>query len=134
MKLMDIAANLLSEKMGVDAGEAAKGLEGLIGDGQGGVNVASLVGMFQQGGMADAVSSWLGDGSNASIDADAVKNALGGDQVASAAAQSGVDADALAGGLSAMLPDLIDRASSGGELLKSMDDFRGLADFAKKFF
>ncbi len=134
MNLMDIAAKLLGDRLGVDAGAASKGLEGLMGDGAGGVQLASLVDMFRGGGFADVVSSWLGDGANLSIDADAVRNAFGGEKLAQAAGAAGVDADALAGGLSDVIPQLIDKASSGGELLSSLGGVEGVAALAKRFF
>ena len=45
---------------------------------QNGGNVGDLLGKLQQGGLGDALQSWIGTGSNASVDAAQIQNALGG--------------------------------------------------------
>jgi uncharacterized protein YidB (DUF937 family) len=134
MNLMETAANLLSEKLGVDVGAAIAGLQRLLGDGDGNLDIGALVSTLQQAGLADAVSSWLGDGANQGVDPDALTASLGGADMASAADTMGVSTDTLANGLSDVIPQLIDRASSGGSLLDSLGGIGGLAGMAKKFF
>lgn len=134
MNLMETAANMLGDKLGIDPEAAISGLTGLFGSGDGGLDIAQLMGMVQEGGLGDALSTWLGDGENMSIDAAAIKDSLGADQVSSAAETMGVSGDALAGGLSDIIPNLIDQASSGGNLLDSLGGLGGVADLAKKLF
>jgi len=92
--------------------------------------VAGLVGNLKEKGMGDVAESWLGDGDNKDISPDQLKEALGADQVSQAAAELGTDEGSLLGGLQAALPQLVDKASSGGSLLGSLG---GLGGIAKKF-
>ena len=57
---------------------------------QNGGNVGDLLGKLQQGGLGDALQSWIGTGSNASVDAAQIQNALGG-SLSNAAAKVGLD-------------------------------------------
>ena len=134
MNLMETAANMLGERLGIDAGSAISGLQKLFGDGGGGFDIASLIGLMQQGGLGDVVGSWLGDGANSGIDPSALISSLGADKVADAAGSMGVEPGALANGLSEVLPGLVDQASSGSSLLDSVGGLGGLAGMAKKLF
>jgi len=134
MELLETAARLLSEKLGIDEGAASGGLSSLLGDGAGGLDLGAVVGALGQGGLGDIVGSWLGDGDNAPVSPAALTDALGADRLAAAAASMGIDADSLGNGLSDLLPDLIDRSSSGGSLLDAVAGEGGIADLAKRFF
>lgn len=134
MNLMETAANMLGDRLGIDPETAITGLSGLFGGGDGGLDIARLMEMVQGAGLGDALASWLGDGENMSIDAAAVTESLGADEVAAAADTMGVSSDALAGGLSDVIPGLIDQASSGGSLLDAVGGLGGVADLAKKLF
>lgn len=134
MDLMNMAAQLLGERLGIDPENTMKGLHGLFDGGDGGFDIASLVGSLQQGGLAEAVSSWLGDGQNTSVDTASIQSSLGADKIADAAKTMGVSAESLSDGLSDVIPNLIDQASSGGSLLDSIGGLGGVADMAKKLF
>jgi uncharacterized protein YidB (DUF937 family) len=134
MDLMGTAASLLGEKLGINAETAIAGLQKLFGNSAGQLDIASLVGLMQQGGLNDIVSSWLGDGGNQAISPDALQNAIGADKIGEAASTMGVDSGSLLGGLSDMVPQLVDQASSGGSLLDSVGGLGGVADIAKKLF
>jgi len=75
-------------------------------------------------------SSWLGDGDNADISADQLKDVLGGDKISEAAAQLGTDEGSLLESLREAIPQMVDKSSSGGSL---MDSLGGLGGMAKKF-
>lgn len=134
MDIMAIAAKMLGEKLGINQDLVVTGLQKLFGDGAGGLDLGAIVGLLQQGGLNNAVSSWLGDGDNQSIDSASLIDSLGADKVNDAAGSMGVSSDSLAGGLSDILPQLIDQSSSGGSLLDSVGGIGGVADMAKKFF
>ena len=57
---------------------------------QNGGNAGELLGKLQQGGLGDALQSWIGTGSNASVDASQIQNALGSN-LSEAAAKVGLD-------------------------------------------
>ena len=78
----------------------------------GGLN--GLVEKFNQVGLGDAVSSWIGRGENQAISGDQLSAALGSDVVTKAASQLGLDPSQLAGQLAQMLPGLIDKLTPNG--------------------
>ena len=136
MDIVNMGVELLTEKLGlsVDPDTVQAALSGLLGDGQGGIDLAGLSQkMLSSGGLTDIVGSWLGDGGNAGIDAGQILSLLGEGKVAEFASQVGTDTDSAASGLSQVLPELMDKASSGGELLDSLGGAGGLLGAAKSF-
>lgn len=134
MNLMEIATGLLADKLGIDRETAVGGLQKLFGDGSGQIDIAGLVGMLQQGGLSDIVGSWLGDGGNASVSPESLQDAIGTDRINDAATSMGVESGSLLGGLSDILPQVVDQASSGGNLLEGLGGMGSVADLAKKLF
>ena len=133
MDIKNIASGLLAKKLGVSNDMVGGIMDKLIGNGDK-MDVASLVGNLKEKGLGDVADSWLGDGANQEISTDQLKEALGGEQIAQAAAELGTDEGSLLGGLQAALPQLVDKASSGGSLLDSIGGIGGLAGMAKKLF
>jgi uncharacterized protein YidB (DUF937 family) len=134
---MEIGANILNQQLGtsLDPEQVGAALSGLIGDGKGGIDLGSLVSkMTASGDLSSIVSSWLGDGANAAITPDKIVSMLGESNVTDFASKLGVDADAAAGGLAEALPQMLDKASSGGNLLDSVGGVGGLLGAAKSFF
>lgn len=134
MNLMEMAVGLLSDKLGIDSENAMSGLQGLFGGDGEGLDIASLLGNLQQGGLGDIVSSWLGDGANMGIDSSSLQNAFGAEKIDAAAQTMGIESSSLLGGLTDVIPQLVDKASSGGSLLDSVGGLGGVADIAKKLF
>lgn len=132
MDFKNIAAGMLADKLGMESSQVGGIMDKLVGGGDK-MDVAGLLGNLQEQGLGDIASSWLGDGANQSISADQLKSALGAEQVTQAAAELGTDANSLLGGLQAALPQLVDKASSGGSLLDSVGGLSGVAGMAKKF-
>jgi uncharacterized protein YidB (DUF937 family) len=94
-------------------GGLARVLGGLLAE-QGGLG--GLVEKFKQGGMADQVNSWIGNGQNLPATAEQISQILGSDTVRNIARQLGIDPDQAAQQLSAMLPGLIDKLTPHGEV------------------
>ena len=138
MDIAKIATQLLAQKMGganASEGQMQNALQGLIGGGSDGLNIGELVGKFSQnGGLANQLQSWLGDGANEGLSADNVKQVFGNQQVQQFASQLGVDEEQAAGGLADMLPQLIDKSSSGGNLLDAVGGVGGALNMAKGLF
>ena len=80
----------------------------------GGLN--GLVEKFNQHGMGDIVSSWIGQGNNLPISADQITSALGNGTLGNIASQMGIDPAQLSGQLAQMLPGLIDKLTPNGAL------------------
>lgn len=138
MDLMKLATTVLASKLGGSAGGNSDMLQSVIGSllggsGGQGIDLGSLVGNLQGGGLADIAESWLGDGDNAEISESQITDLLGSDKLKQAAQQLGADEGDLLSGLKEMLPQVVDKSSSGGSLLDSVGGIGGLASMASKF-
>lgn len=129
MDIKSLAAGMLMKKLGGDSGAIGGVLDNLVGSGDS-MDLGSLVSGLKDKGLGDVAGSWLGDGENKSISVDQLKDVLGADQVSEAAAKLGTDEGSLLDGLKDALPQMVDKASSGGSLLGSLGGVSGLA---KKF-
>ena len=137
MDIMQIATQLLTQqfKDKVSADNVKTALSGLMGDGKGGLDISGIVSkLSSSGNMAGMMSSWLGDGDNDNIEADQITEVFGADKITSFAKNLGVDEKSASSGLAAVLPNLIDKSSSGGNLLSGVGDIGGALNMAKKLF
>ncbi len=134
MDLMKMGQQLLGDKLGDNAGGMMEALSGLT-SGEG-LDLAGIKDKLTAGGMGEQVNSWLGDGENQAVSPDQVKNALGADGVAQVAEKLGVDSDTAASQLGDILPGLMDKASSGGDLMSQFTGggAGGLLNMAKGLF
>jgi len=129
-----IAAKIGGNLMNNDAiGNVMGSLLGGAGGQAGGLDIGSLVNGMKEKGMGDVADSWLGDGDNADISADQLKDVLGADKISAAAAELGTDEGSLLEGLREAVPQMVDKSSSGGSLLDSLGGLGGVANMAKKF-
>lgn len=130
MDFKSMAIKMAMEKMGGgDEGLLGSALGSLLGNSSDddGFDLAGLAEQFTGGGLGNALQSWLGDGANDSVSAEQVTNALGADKIAGFAQQLGIGQEEAASKLSDLLPDLMDKSSSGGSLLGNA------ADLASRF-
>ncbi len=136
MDLMKMGKDLLADKLGDKAGGIMDALSGLAG-GSGNLDMGSLMNKLKEGGLADKVDSWMGDGDNSAVSADELKAAFGEDKIAAASTKMGVDSNTAAQQLSDALPDLADKFSAGGSLLdasalmEKLGGASGVLDMAK---
>ena len=130
MDLMKMGMDLLGDKLG-DAGGIMEALGGLTGGD--GLDLGGIADKLKQGGLGDQVDSWMGDGENLPVSADQVKEAVGEDKLSEMAGKLGVDSDGAADKLSQLLPTVMDKASSGGNLLEQFTTGNPL-DIAKGLF
>ncbi len=137
MDLIQMGAQMLSDKAGinVDPATISSALTNLLGDGNGNLDLAGLAGrMAQGGGLESVLGTWLGDGANSPISAQSIIDLLGKGKVAEFANSVGTDTETAASGLSDVIPQLMDKASSGGSLLDSVGGIGGLMGAASSFF
>lgn len=128
MDLMKIGTDLLMSKLGAngaDSSQVTEMLGGLLGGGDA-PDLGGLLSSLQGGGAADAVSSWLGSGENQPLDTGVLSQALDGDKLAGMASKLGVEQNDLLGGLSDMIPQMVDKASPNGELMDLGQLMQGL--------
>ncbi len=131
MDLLKMGQELLGDKMG-DMGGIMDALSGLT-DGNG-LDLAGITDKLKEGGLGDQLSSWLGDGDNEPVSADQITNALGADKMGEMASKLGVDAGSAAEKLSQAMPSLMDKFSSGGNLLESVTGGNDPMDMVKGLF
>ena len=137
MDLMNIAADLFRSQLGgagrdLATGSVVPALRGLMGDGNGQLDLAGIVGRLEGSGLASLASSWLGDGANDALSPQKIVDLFGSDRLGAFAGQLGLDDDAATTGLAGMLPELIDKHSSGGSLLAAVGGGGGLLGAAAK--
>lgn len=127
MGLLDSVIGAVSSQM--QGGEGLQGLAGMLGakpellqaatsllgndGGLGGLQ--GLIEKFQQGGLGDVVSSWVGKGENLPVSAEQLQSVLGSDALSGIASKFGMDGNALAGQLSSVLPGLVDKLTPDGQ-------------------
>ena len=138
MDMMRLATQVLASKLGSSASNNYDLLQSVIGNllggsGGQGIDLGSIVGSLQGGGLADIAESWLGNGSNADISPSQIESLLGSDKLKEAASQLGANQDELLAGLREMLPQVVDKSSSDGNLLDAVGGLSGLANLAGKF-
>ena len=136
MDILQLGAQMLSQSLDgqVDNEAAGSALSSLLGDGQGNIDLAGLASkMASSGELRNILNSWLGDGANEGISAERILSLLGDAQVAEFAGKVGMETDSAARSLSDVLPQLVDKSSSGGSLLEAAGGIGGLMDAARSF-
>jgi len=121
---------------GLDLGSLTSALSGLTGGNSdnGGLDIGSILGKMQSGGMADMAQSWLGDGENQEMSDSNVTDMFGADKISDFASQLGLSNEEAIGGLRDAMPQMVDKASSGGSLLDSIGGIGGAINMAGKLF
>jgi uncharacterized protein YidB (DUF937 family) len=124
---------------GLDLNDITGALGNLLGGSDGNLNLAALAGnLANNGGLGDIVNSWLGSGQNSAIDADQVSNLLGSDKVSEFASNLGISQESAQQALSDALPQIVDKASTEGNMIENIFDqiggTKGAMDMLGKFF
>jgi uncharacterized protein YidB (DUF937 family) len=118
---------------GLPLAQISKALGALLPGSGDSVDLAALVGNLKGGGLAALAQSWLGDGGNADIGVDDLLGLFGRGSIDRFAGQLGVDSGTALRGLQGALPEIIDKASSGGAL-NALGGVDGLMGMAGKLF
>jgi uncharacterized protein YidB (DUF937 family) len=79
-------------------------------------SIGGLLKQLQEGGLQKQVDSWLGNGQNAPVSENQLKDALGNEQLRQIAKQMGIPVDEVLDKLSKYLPEAVNQASPDGEL------------------
>ncbi len=117
MGLLDSVIGSLAQGSGGGGGqgELLQVLMKLLSQGDG-AGLGNLVSQLQQGGLAEVVNSWVSTGQNLPVSPSQLEGALGSDLIGSLASQLGRPGSDVAGGLSQLLPQLIDQLTPQGRL------------------
>lgn len=124
---------------GLDVGDIAGALSGLLGNSEGGLDLGSLVSGLSSNGLGDIVGSWLGAGENTAISGDQITDLLGSDKISEFASSLGLSVDSAKGALADALPQVVDQATSGEgsiveDLLAQVGGTSGAMDMLGKMF
>ena len=95
-QLMEIALNLINNK---ETG-----------------GLAGLTRIFEEKGLGDVVSSWIGTGKNMPVSGDQLTSALGPEQIAAIARKLGLGQQDAANGSAGLLPGIIDQLTPRGQV------------------
>lgn len=87
----------------------------LAGNGQGG-GLAGLVQSFQQAGLGDQISSWIGSGQNLPVSGEQLGQVFGAEQMSQMAERMGLSTGDLGAQLSQLLPQAVDKLTPGGQM------------------
>jgi uncharacterized protein YidB (DUF937 family) len=98
---------------GLVGGEMASVVNGLI-EKHGGVQ--GIVNQLESQGLGGVAKSWVGSGPNQPISADQIHQAFGADTIRALAAKAGLSPQDLAGKLSTLLPQVVDKLTPSGQL------------------
>ncbi len=97
------------------AGDLLDSVIGMITDPNTG-GLSGLIEKFTNGGLAEQVSSWISTGKNLPISAEQIQEVLGSSFVQGLAEKVGLDPNDIAGSLSKLLPQVIDKLTPDGEV------------------
>jgi uncharacterized protein YidB (DUF937 family) len=100
--------------------------------------LGGLLDKLKQGGLADQVSSWVGNGANLPLSAEQISQALGSGPLAQLAGQFGLNPEEISGGLAKFLPETVNQLTPEGRLPDNANDTdllgQGLSALAGKLF
>ena len=138
MDLLKLATQYFIERLGANGGGLNEGavssaLGGLLGSGDGNIDLGSIISKLDGVGLASLAQSWLGDGANDGISAQQVLSLFGDSNIGDFASELKLDKSTATDGLASMLPELIDGNSKGRNLLDAVGDGGGLLGMASKF-
>jgi len=138
-EIINLAGELFKGKLdqdgdGLDLKDIQGALGQLLSDGDGSLNFSSLVSNMNLGSLMGIAASWLGDGENESISTNQLSELLDSDKLSTFANQLGLDEDSALSGLTEAIPAVVDKSSSGGNLLDSIGGLDGALSMAKSIF
>lgn len=138
--IMQIGAQLFQNQLDkdhdgqVETAEITTALMGLLSNNQGQFDLGSLVSKMQGGDLMAMAASWLGDGQNDAIQPDQLAQLFSNEKIAAFAQQLGISPEQALNGLTAAVPAVVDKSSSGGSLLDRVGGVSGAINLASQLF
>lgn len=108
-----VLGKVLNNTSGDGMGSVINMVYSLI-DNSGGLN--GLLQKLQSAGLAEQVTSWLGNGTNLPIDANQLISALGENTFSNLASKFGAKESDVSSGIASMLPKVVDMLSKDGKV------------------
>jgi uncharacterized protein YidB (DUF937 family) len=131
----EVAGGLLKNVLGGQAGQGGmlEIITGLLkGSETGGLQ--GLAETFNEKGLGEVMSSWIGTGENLPISPEQIQQVLGSGQVQQIAEKLGVSPEDASSALSEMLPQIVDKLSPEGSMPTQDLLHQGLGMIADKLF
>ena len=113
MSLFDTIGSLLGRTEGSST-SVPEALVAALGSHEGGLG--GLIGKFESAGLGPAISSWVDNGANQPVSADALHGILGSDLVQQVAAKTGLPIEQLLPQIAEHLPQLVDGMTPNGQV------------------
>ncbi|NPA30089.1 MAG: DUF937 domain-containing protein [Epsilonproteobacteria bacterium] len=142
-QLIQLGAKMIQDNSdpatsGIDLDNIGDALSSLLG-GNGDLDIAGLVQKAMNGGLADVVQSWIGQGENAPISPDQVTDLFDSDQIAAFAEKLGVGEESAKQAIADALPQVVDQATPAGsdmvaQLLDQVGGVKGAMNMLGKLF
>jgi uncharacterized protein YidB (DUF937 family) len=126
--------SLISAISGLASGANSDSSDNSSSDQSGGFDVSSILEKMKSGDLAGMAASWLGDGDNDNISSSQITEVFGQDKISDFASKLGLSEDEAVGGLRDALPQMVDKASSGGSILDSIGGIEGAINLVSKIF
>jgi len=135
MALMPVVLQMMSNRGAGGGAGTGGGLADVLGQVLGGGGRGSAGGLgglleqLQRAGFSEEADSWVSRGANKPISPDAMTQVFGHEGLEQISRQAGISPDEASRGLSALLPEVVDRVTPDGRvptadaLAKSVDDF-----------
>jgi uncharacterized protein YidB (DUF937 family) len=136
MGLLDEVAGGLLKKVLSSRGEQG-GMLGIIMELLKSSDFGGLQGLantFNEKGLGEIISSWIGKGENLPISPEQIQQVFGSGQLEQIAEKLGVSSDEASSGLAQMLPQIVDKLTPQGSLPTGDLFEQGLSLIAGKFF
>ena len=114
MGLLDSVKSVLGGGSGNKQPDLMSTVLNLVGGQKGGLS--GLVQQFAAKGLGDVAQSWVSTGKNLPISPAQLQSVLGSDVVKGLASKLGMDSNALAGQLSNLLPQAVDKLTPEGKI------------------
>lgn len=124
---------------GLDLDDITQAFNGLVGNGQGGVNLVPFVSGLAENGLGAVVGSWLGQGENKSISIEDITTLLGSEKVSEFTSSLGLSEESAKNALAEVIPQVVDKATSGeggmmDEMLSQVGGPQGAMEMLGKMF
>lgn len=111
--LDDVVGKILGSESGAESSGLRDSVLDMLTDKEGG-GLSGLVQSFQQKGLGDTISSWIGTGQNTSISPEQIEEGVGTERIQNLAAKAGMSTEEVTAKLSELLPTMIDKITPDG--------------------
>ncbi|KUG22229.1 hypothetical protein ASZ90_007961 [hydrocarbon metagenome] len=134
MGLLSDIVSMIGKKLGGDSQQSSlmEQVFAIINNPQTG-GLPGLIEKFQNNGLGDIVSSWIGTGANQPVSADQISNTLGTESINKIAGKVGVSPNHISESLASILPQLIDKLTPEGKVPDGSILEKGLSALAGKY-